>query len=308
MSTDDIERLLERRAPLFEHRDAVRLSHHELAADLTIDDYAGYLLFTDYGERDRRDEHRRVARRLLDALGSRGLPARGAVSKRRPDNLSRRAGEAAPRILQGDAPPDRFEVREGPATFLVSFTDAGFGTGLFLDMYPGRRFVREHARGRRVLNLFSYTGAFSIAAALGGATEVIEVDTSRKWLDWSRANQKLNALAYGRVRQRPDDAIKVLARQKDASFDLILCDPPAYANPKKGKRFTVEAGYKQMAGDFARVLAPGGTLLACCNHAQTPGERFRTWLPTAWTLERWIAPGPDFPAADYLKVAVCRRP
>ncbi len=312
---DTIAQTVLARLDLFTSRSAVRLSHHELAPQLTIDDYAGYLLLTDYGQADRRDPLTRLAEGVLDALRKADLPARGAVVKRRPDDLHRHAGEDTPQLLVGDAPPDRFEVTEGPAVFVVSFTDAGFGTGLFLDMAPGRKFVHEQARDRRVLNLFSYTGPFSIVAALGGAASVIEVDTSRKWLDWARANQRRNHLAYGHVRQRPDDAIKVLARQKNASFDMIVCDPPAYANPRprkgrKPRRFTIEQGYKAMAADFARVLAPGGLLVACCNHAQTSARTFRGWLPGSLKFEHWIEPGADFlpgPGADYLKIAVCAK-
>jgi len=304
----DVEHVLHKRLALYRQRNAVRLSHHELAPQLTVDDYAGYLLFTDYSRTDRTRDLTRLAEQLLAALGAHDRPAFGAVMKHRPDNLSRHAERAAPHQLARHAPPDRFEVTEGPARFSVSFTDAGFGTGLFLDMAPGRQFVHEHADERRVLNLFSYTGAFSIVAALGGATEIIEVDTSRKWLDWSKDHQTLNDLPHDKVRQRPDDAIKVLRRQNDASFDLIICDPPAFANPRKGKRFTIEAGYKQMAAHFERVLAPRGILLACCNHAQTPADRFRSWLPGSLDFDRCIPPGDDFPGADYLKVAVCRKP
>lgn len=301
-----------RRTPLRADREAVRLSHEAPIAGLTVDDYAGWLLLTDYrglGAPLLRD----VAERALAALEGEGLAARGAVAKVRPDNLSHRGGRVADPIhLAGDAPPETWTVEERGARFAVRFRDAGFATGLFLDMAEGRRAVRALAGlaggGGAVLNLFSYTGPFSIAAALGGAAEVIEVDASRKWLAWSRQNQRLNGLPDGLVRQRCDDAVKHLARQGEERFDLVVCDPPSYANPKRGKRFTIDAGYREMARHLTRVLRPGGYVLACCNHARTPRGRFRQWVEPGLRFERWIEPPPDFDDADYLKVALFRRP
>ncbi len=308
----DVRQCIEARRPLYPQREAVRLSHHELLDGLTVDDYAGNLLFTDYRGHDRR-RLTGLAEVCLDALGDLGRPAIGAVVKVRPDNLSHKGVKTSvePALLAGSMPADHFEVVERGMRFDVSFVDAGFATGLFLDMAEGRAAVRGVVgglggeAGADVLNLFSYTGPFSIAAAVGGAGRVIEVDTSGKWLGWSQTNQRLNGVSV--VRQRREDAVKYLAKQADDSFDLIVCDPPSYANPKKGRRFTIEAGYQAMASHFTRVLRPGGRLLACCNHAGTSHRQFQSWLPDALKLERWIDPPPDFPGADYLKIALLRR-
>jgi len=297
------------RAPLFATREAVRLAHLAPIAGLTLDDYNGWLLLTDYRGRDR-PGLQAAAEAALDALGERRLSARGAVVKRRPENLSHRGGseDATPETLAGDRPPRRFTVAEGGMRFAVSFEEAGFGTGLFPDMAEGRAAVRSlGATCPDVLNLFSYTGAFSIAAAVGGSQRILEVDTARKWLGWAQANQRLNGLPNGRVRQRCEDAVQYLAKQGAGRFDLIICDPPSYANPKRGRRFTIERGYREMAAHFARVLRPGGWLVACCNHARTPRGRFRRWVERGLRFERWIPMPPDFRGADYLKVALLRR-
>lgn len=301
----DVRELIERRLPVYAEREAVRVSHHEALRGLTIDDYGGWVLLTDYGGHDR-NTLTRVAEATLAGLREAGRAAHGAVCKARPDDLSKHARDAGVELLAGEVPPERFAITERGVRYEISFTDAGFGTGLFLDMAEGRRWVREHAQGQEVLNLFSYTGAFSVAAALGGAARVIEVDTGKKWLTWAQRNQQLNGVDV--VRQRRNDAVSFLQRQDTASFDLIISDPPSFANPKRGKRFVIEEGYRLMSPHLARVLRGGGWVLACCNHAQTDRRVFRRWLPKALTLVDWIEPPADYPGADYLKVAVLHKP
>jgi len=306
---DPIAQGIQKRQPLRAERQAVRLSHHDWLDGLTVDDYAGHLLLTDYRGCDDR-ALTDLAARALDALHEANLPAHGAVVKRRPDDLAHRgtSTEREPTLLIGEAPPKTFTILERDMRFEISFTEGGFATGLFLDMAGGRQAVRDWcARADdpnhlRVLNLFSYTGAFSIAAAIGGAGSIIEVDTSRKWLAWSQRNQEHNGLWGTRIiRQRCDDAVKCLAKQPDDVFDLILCDPPSYANPKRGRRFRVEDGYRDMAGHFERVLAPGGALLACCNHARITEKQFRGWLPRGLRTVKRVEPEGDFAGAAYLK-------
>ncbi len=303
--TISIQSILAARLPLYANRDAVRLSHHEVLPDLTVDDYAGHLLLTDYRGRDHATLQS-IAEQTLSALRDADRPAHGATLKVRPDDLSKHAGQADAVTLAGQPTPDRFKTTEHGMRFAVSFSEAGFSTGLFLDMAEGRQWVRRHAEGAEVLNLFSYTGPFSIAAALGGATSVIEVDTTKKWLAWAQENQQLNGVDT--VRQRRNDAVSFLQRQENESYDVIIVDPPSFANPKKGKRFTIAEGYKLMSPHLARALRIGGYVLACCNHAQTDQRAFRRWLPKGLTLTDWIAPPPDFPGADYLKVAVLAKP
>jgi 23S rRNA (cytosine1962-C5)-methyltransferase len=295
-------REVEARVELLAERQAVRLCHLP-GEGLTVDTYAGHLLLGDYRGLDVSTLDG-LARAFADELASRSQPVHSAVVRARPDNLSHRRADRGPRQLIGRT-PERWIIAEHAWKLEVSFTRAGFATGLFLDAYHGRRFVCAAASGRRVLNLFSYTGSFSVAAALGGAAQVIEVDTSRKWLAWARANQQLNAVTC--IRQRRNDAVRFVQRQDDAAFDLIICDPPSYANPKKGRRFTIADGYKLMSGHFARLLRPGGLLLAMCNHAGTTPGQFCRWLGRELVFDRWLAVAEDFAGADHLKMAVLRR-
>lgn len=304
---DDWSQLIAQRATLLADREAIRLSHHDVVNGVTIDDYGGWLLLTDY--RNPTSDLAPLARAAMAELAKIGRAAHGAVTRRRPDNLSHSQNETdeSLTVLAGNHPPATWTVQERGMVFEVSFTEAGFGTGLFLDMVNGRQWVRDHALGRDVLNLFSFTGPFSIAATMGGAKSVIEVDTSGKWLGWSQRNQQHNGVADGTIRQRRNDAVSFISRAEAGAFDLIVCDPPSYARPKRGKRFTIREGYRDMARHFVRCLRPGGQLLACCNHAQTDRKQFRKWIPRELTVTDWLPMPPDFAGADYLKIAVAEK-
>jgi 23S rRNA (cytosine1962-C5)-methyltransferase len=142
----------------------------------------------------------------------------------------------------------------------------GLRTGLFLDQRDNRRRVREAARDQRVLNLFAYTGGFSVAALAGGAAEAICVDASATALAWGKRNvARIDAGARHRVLH--DDAFAVLARlaRRGERFGLIVLDPPSYATTR-GRRFRVLRDYAELCRASAQVLAPGGKLLACVNH------------------------------------------
>lgn len=119
--------------------------------------------------------------------------------------------------------------------------DPAHDFGLFLDAAKARAYVRAHAQGARVLNLFSYTGAFGVAAAVGGAVDVVNVDPNRDYLAWSLRNAKLNGVA---MRVLPDTAQDYLAkhlrrRARDTTFptpDLVIVDPPAFGVGRGNER------------------------------------------------------------------------
>jgi 23S rRNA (cytosine1962-C5)-methyltransferase len=183
---------------------------------------------------------------------------------------------------------------------------AGFSTGLFLDIKYARQRVRRHVKaGDQVLNLFSYTGGFSIAAARAGAARVIEVDTSAHWLNWAKENQKLNEVMT--IRQRREEAVKFLHKQKDETFDLIICDPPTYSSQKSGARFNVAAGFDDMVDDLLRVLRPGGHALASTNSRSLARQEFLKIFSKHFELVEEIPSSEDFAGDDYLKVGLFRK-
>ena len=155
---------------------------------------------------------------------------------------------------------ERFEVREGPARLWVNLRDY-LDTGLFLDHRPVRRMLGEMAAGRRFLNLFCYTGAATVQAALGGASESVSVDLSNTYLQWARDNFALNRLDPGRHRVVRDDCLRWLQGAR-AEFDLIFMDPPTFSNSKKmADTLDIQRDHGRLVRLAMARLAPGGTLV-----------------------------------------------
>ena len=167
--------------------------------------------------------------------------------------------------------PDPHIVTEGPARFLVHVL-RGQNHGLFLDMAEGRRWVREYAaafkareenngQGARVLNLFAYTCAFSIAALQGGAAHVTNLDMARGALAIGQQNHALNGLA-GHASFWPHDIFSTWGKVTRAGpYDLIIADPPSY---QKGS-FVATKDYVRLLRRLPGLLAPGGHALLCLN-------------------------------------------
>lgn len=137
-------------------------------------------------------------------------------------------------------------------------------TGLFLDHRNTRQMVAEQASGANVLNLFAYTGSFTVYAAAAGAKRTVTVDMSRTYQDWSQRNLKHNGLADAKRHQFvQSDALGFLQRMKEARarFDLIVLDPPSFSNSKRmHNTFDVQRDQVALLNATLAVLAPGGTL------------------------------------------------
>ncbi len=305
---ETLARALLRRRQFFGTCTAFRVCHHELGYGLTIDYYAGYVLLI-YYENFLRENLAVIAASAAEALTAAGMPVHGAIAKFRPENLSH-ARETAVAPLQSDLlfgilPPLRFVIREYDLQFTVSFQE-GHNTGLFLDIKDARQKIKEIVKpGGEVLNLFSYTGGFSLAAAKAGAGRVIEVDSSAKWLNWAKDNQTLNGVTV--VRQRREDALKFLHKQKEQAFDLIVCDPPTYATQKSGSRFTLEKSFKAIMPDLARVLRPKGYLLASTNFRGISREKFLSLFARDFNLQEEVPISADFADDDYLKIGLFQK-
>ena len=149
-------------------------------------------------------------------------------------------------------------VREQGLRFAVNLSDY-LDTGLFLDHRLLRRVVGRLANGRRVLNLFAYTGAFTVHAAAGGARETTTVDLSNTYLRWAEHNLAINQLR-GQHRMIKADCLRWLGESRGATYDLIICDPPTFSNSKAMAR-SWEVGRDQewLLGRLWNLLAPGGT-------------------------------------------------
>ena len=156
-----------------------------------------------------------------------------------------------------------------PATILESGlrfrVDPGEGqkTGFFLDQRENRRLARALAAGRRVLNLFSYTGAFGVYAAAGGATSVTNVDVSARAIELARENHAMNEREAEFI---VADAFQYVRRQRER-FDVIVCDPPAFAK-SRGDVDRAARGYKDINLHAMKLVEPGGLLMtfSCSGH------------------------------------------
>ncbi|HEX4335653.1 MAG TPA: class I SAM-dependent rRNA methyltransferase [Polyangiaceae bacterium] len=204
--------------------------------------------------------------------------ARGVYVKHheRSDLRHRARDDIAPAApAEGEPAPDELVVEEHGARFAVWLAD-GLSTGLFTDQRDNRRTVRAVSRGARVLNLFSYTCSFTVAAALGGAVETVSVDLSNRALERGRANLLRNELSLDGHRFLHEDALVYLSRaeRRGERFGVVVVDPPSFGTRGK-KTFSVERDYGELARLATSVLAPGGRLLAVTNHRKTTPARLR---------------------------------
>ena len=155
-----------------------------------------------------------------------------------------------------------FVVAEQGQRFWVNL-DAYLDTGLFLDHRNTRRRVRDEAAGKRFLNLFAYTGSFTVYAAAGGAVSSETVDLSNTYQDWSRRNFELNGMDLGRHELIRADVFQYLERAafENRQFDLIVMDPPSFSNSKKMLEILdVQRDHVRLIDGAMRLLAPGGVL------------------------------------------------
>jgi 23S rRNA G2069 N7-methylase RlmK/C1962 C5-methylase RlmI len=158
-----------------------------------------------------------------------------------------------------DASADEFFVREGPARFLVRL-GARRDPGLFLDHRTTRRLVADEARGRSLLNLFAYTGSFSVHAGLAGAAATTSVDLSASTTRWAATNLEANGLIGPHHRVVADDVFAFL--QDDAGrYDLIVLDPPSVSKSRRATRsLDVQRDHPWLIDRCVARLAPGGAL------------------------------------------------
>ncbi|MDB4970539.1 MAG: putative methylase [Myxococcales bacterium] len=176
-------------------------------------------------------------------------------------------------LVRGEVAPVEMEVDEGGVKFIVDVT-APLGTGLFLDLREGRKAVAQFAAGKRLLNLFSYTGAFSVYAAKAGATEVVSVDVSAKAHARARRNLTANGLDETRHEFIAGDAFKVLSKmaERQRQFDLIVLDPPSFGQSKDRGVFSVQKDYRELVEGCLAVAAPGALLAAVSNTLKISAE------------------------------------
>lgn len=159
--------------------------------------------------------------------------------------------------------PSRAPFTESGLRFFADLS-GGQKTGFYLDQRENRSRLRALAGGRRVLNLFSYSGAFSVAALAGGASRAVDVDASEAALGLAREHRRENGYAVGEEDFVRADVFEDLRRRVQAreSWDIVICDPPAFAK-RKGDLSRAARGYKDINRLAMSLVAPGGALLTC---------------------------------------------
>lgn len=159
-----------------------------------------------------------------------------------------------------------FTVNESGLQFKVNLSDY-LDTGLFLDHRVTRGMVREEAKGKRVLNLFAYTGSFSVYAASGGALEVTTVDLSNTYLNWAKENLELNGFTGEAYRYDAADVKQYLQDLKPNQYDLVVMDPPTFSNSKKMKDdfLDIQRDHVELINNTLHAMSPEAVLYFSTN-------------------------------------------
>jgi 23S rRNA (cytosine1962-C5)-methyltransferase len=221
-------------------------------------------------------------------------------------------------VLRGATPPQVLSVEENGVPFVVDIA-RGQKTGAFLDQRENRRRVGELAHGRRVLNLFSYTGGFGVHAARGGATHVTNVDvaaaahaTAQASFRAAEVDPALHSFVTADVR-----TFLKSARARGETWDLIVSDPPSFASSEKAVGRALSA-YRELHRACAAVLATGGILCASSCSSHVDASAFLRALDESAVGGRELTvleirgAGPDhptlaaFPEGRYLKFVILR--
>jgi 23S rRNA (cytosine1962-C5)-methyltransferase len=222
-------------------------------------------------------------------------------------------------VLAGSAPPKLIAIKEGPLSYLVDVYK-GHKTGFYLDQRPNRALLMKYAENREVLNAFSYTGGFGLAACVAGSSKVTNVDTSQETLDLATQNFLLNKAEMDNMEFIKEDVFNLLRTYRDSrrQFDLIILDPPKFVAAASqiagGTR-----GYKDINLLAFKLLRPGGILVTFSCSGYVKPDLFQKIVADAavdagreaYVME-YLSQGPDhpvalgFPEGLYLKGMVCR--
>ena len=177
--------------------------------------------------------------------------------------------------VYGQEAPDFFTVLENGVLYQVFMND-GLMTGIFLDQHEVRgSLVDGLAMGKSLLNMFSYTAAFSVAAAMGGASQTTSVDLAKRSRELSQAHFQANGISKDDHRFIVMDVFEYFkyAKRKDLTYDVIVLDPPSFARNKK-QTFSVAKDYHKLISQSLEILNPGGIIIASTNAANVSRQKF----------------------------------
>jgi 23S rRNA (cytosine1962-C5)-methyltransferase len=276
---------------------------------IVVDVYAGFAIIVAYSS-----ALTQVVAWVAEALANRvdiqGVCERVTRRKERASDL---------RHISGVKPPEVVLIEEHGLRYEVDF-EAGQKTGLFLDHRPNRHYLRTLAAGKSVLNLFSYTGAFSVSCAAGGASKVTSVDIAAPAIEAAARNVLHNGLPPSVHEGIAQDVFEFLeaAARAGRRWDIVIADPPSFAS-SRAELFGALRAYKKLHTASLSVLTPGGLYAGASCTAQVSPDAFRQTLAEGaarigqrLTVVHEAAHAVDHPYAAghlegrYLKFVLCR--
>ena len=232
---------------------------------LTVDLYGDYAVFSWY------NSYVYQIRKVISEAFRQVFPeVLGAYEKIRFKGLDYESAH-----VYGQEAPDFFTVLENGVLYQVFMND-GLMTGIFLDQHEVRgSLVDGLAMGKSLLNMFSYTAAFSVAAAMGGASQTTSVDLAKRSRELSQAHFQANRISTDDHRFIVMDVFEYFkyAKRKGLTYDVIVLDPPSFARNKK-QTFSVAKDYHKLISQSLEILNPGGIIIASTNAANVSRQKF----------------------------------
>ena len=281
---------------------------------VTVDKFGDYLIMqaltagADYWKQA-------LAEALLAVIPAKGVYERSDVEVRNKEGLMPVVGN-----LKGEAPPAYIDIIEEGRQFRVDVLN-GHKTGFYLDQRDNRSALQAYAKDKTVLNCFSYTGGFSIAALQGGAAQAINIDASQPALDLAAQNAELNGFAADRMQNISGDVFKLLRdyRNEGRQFDIVVLDPPKFAE-NRNQLEKAARGYKDINLLGFKLLRPGGLLFTFSCSGLMEGSLFQKIVADAAVdadcdarILRKLDQATDhptrlaFPEGYYLKGLICQK-
>ncbi len=281
---------------------------------ITIDYFDGFYLVTWYSLGIY--EHKQ---NIIEAL-KRSVDYRGIYQKKRFDGKGKYLDDSDDFIC-GEKAPAPIIIKENDVNFAI-YLDDGAMVGIFLDQREVRKSIRDkYAKDKTVLNTFSYTGAFSVYAALGGAKETTSVDLAKRSLLKTQEQFEVNAVDLSSQKIIVEDVFEYFkyAVRKKLLFDMVVVDPPSFARSKK-RTFSANKDYVKLLKEIIQITKKGGIIVASTNSANFSMMTFRDFIKKAFkeskikykvqeshSLPKDFRVNEKFKESNYLKVVFLRK-
>lgn len=280
---------------------------------ITIDYYDGYYVINWYSEGAY--SFKETVIDVLDEIGE----YKAIYEKKRFDTKGKYINDDD--FVKGERGEFPIIVKENGMNYAVYLND-GAMVGIFLDQRNVRKIIRDkYAKGKNVLNTFSYTGAFSVAAALGGAKKTTSVDLAKRSKSKTIEQFSANGIDFEEQRIIVMDVFDYFkyANRKNLVFDLVILDPPSFARSKK-RTFSTAKDYPSLIKDTIAITGKGGIIVASTNNASFSMKKFKGFIDKGFKdsgtnykiLEEFDLPSDfqtdrSFPQGNYLKVVILKR-